>query len=251
LEQNEILKLDNIFLNSGLNESLNISFSLKRGENAVFFGPENSGVNIICPLAAGLIQGYSGDIFFDGKSIKSLDYIETHDFRTRLGYLQKDYGLISNMTVFENILLPLKYHSELSSAEIENIVNEQIMEMNLSHCKNLRPVKLTGSEKLKTAFLRSIMLDPDLILVEHSLEGQCIFNAQTFLKSLKKESATKAKSVIFVTYNPKLFIGIAERYIMLYNGRIVFEGSLEDFLLSDNQYLRQYFELADGPMKIE
>jgi phospholipid/cholesterol/gamma-HCH transport system ATP-binding protein len=251
LEVEKILKLENVSYKSEKDILDNISFSLNTGENLVLFGPENSGIEIICSIISGLIKTYEGDVFYKGKSVKSFGYLETHNYRRQIGYLQRDYGLISNMTVFENISLPLKYHSDLSSDEIERITDESIREMNLVHCKNLRPVKLTRSEKLKTAYLRSIAFDPDLILIEHSLAGQCLINVQTFMRSLKKESHSKTRSLIFVTYDPMLFTDLSDKYIMFYNGNIVFKGSRKDLSLTDNQYLKQYLESSiEGPMEI-
>jgi phospholipid/cholesterol/gamma-HCH transport system ATP-binding protein len=252
LEEIELLKLENVSCKSEKYESLsNISFSVKKGESVIIFGPEDSGIEILCPLIAGLISEYEGDILYKGKSIKSLDYLETHKYRKELGYLQRDYGLISNMSVLENISLPLKYHSNMTSAEIEELVDKHINGMNLTHCRNQRPVNLTRSERLKTAFLRSIMLKPDLLLLEHPLDGQCIFNAQVFFQALKTALLTKAKSAIFISYHPKLFIDLADRLIMLDKGNIVYTGSRADFSLSDNQYLKQYFNLLpNGPMAV-
>jgi ABC-type transporter Mla maintaining outer membrane lipid asymmetry ATPase subunit MlaF len=252
LEEIELLKLENISYKSEKYESLsNVSFSVKKGESLVIFGPEDSGMENICPIIAGLINGYEGNIFYKGKSVKSLDYLETHAYRKQLGYLQRDYGLISNMSVLENISLPLKYHSNLSSLEIEEFVDKHIKGMNLTHCRNRRPVNLTRSERLKTAFLRSIILSPDLLLLEHPVDGQCIFNVQSFFHALKKALIMKAKSAIFITYNPKLFFDLADRFIMLHKGNIVYAGSRADFSLTDNQYLQQYFNfLPDGPMAV-
>jgi phospholipid/cholesterol/gamma-HCH transport system ATP-binding protein len=252
LENSEILKLDNISYTAGSRNILkNISFSLKKGESAVIFGPEDSGIEIICPLIAGLAEGYHGEIYYKGRSIKTFNYLETHDYRKELGYLQREYGLISNMSVYENISLPLKYHSSLSGSEIDKLVNKFIKEMNMTHCRDFRPVNLTRSEKLKTAYLRSVALDPDLILLEHSLEGQCLFNVQAFLSALRKESITKSRSVIYITYDPRTFFDMAERFVMLYKGNIVFEGSRVDFSIVENQYLLQFFKTSsDGPMEI-
>ncbi len=252
MEGIELLEFENISYSSEKYESLfNVSFSIKKGESAVIFGPEDSGIENICPIIAGLFEGYKGNVYYKGRDIRSLDYLEAHQYRKGLGYLQRDYGLISNMSVLENIALPLKYHSNLSTIEIEELVNKQIKGMGLNHCRNLRPVRLTRSERLKTAFLRSIILNPDLLLLEHPVDGQCFFNAQFFFQALKTALLTKSKSAIFVTYHPKLFIDLADRFIMLDKGLIVYSGSRADFSASDNQYLKQYFNLLpDGPMTV-
>jgi ABC-type transporter Mla maintaining outer membrane lipid asymmetry ATPase subunit MlaF len=252
LEDVELLKFENISYSSEKYESLfNVSFSIKHGESVVIFGPEDSGIENICPIIAGLTEGYKGNVLYKGRDIKSLDYLEAHQYRKGLGYLQRDFGLISNMSVLENISLPLKYHSKLSSQEIEEFVNKHIKGMGLTHCKNLRPVKLTRSERLKTAFLRSIILSPDLLLLEHPMDGQCLFNVQLFFKALRTALLTKSKSAIFITYNPKIFTDMAEKFIMLDKGLIVYSGSCADFSSVDNQYLKQYFDLLpDGPMTV-
>lgn len=242
MEETFLLKIEDVSCESGKGDSLkNISFSVKKGESIAIFGPEDSGIEIICPLIAGLISGYTGNVYYKGLSVKSFDYLETHKYRKELGYLQRDYGLISNMSVHENISLPLKYHSKLSSKEIEVIVNWMIENFGMLHCKDKRPVDLSRSEKLRTAFLRAIVLDPELILLEHSLEGQCLFNSRIFLESIKQDLISRTISVIFAGYDPRLYMDLASVYIMLYKGNIVFNGTREEFKSMDNAYMRQYF----------
>jgi len=250
LEETFLLKIENVSCESEKGDSLkNISFSVKKGESIAIFGPEDSGIEIICPLVAGLISEYTGNVYYKGLSVKSFDYLETHKYRKELGYLQRDYGLISNMSVHENISLPLKYHSKLSSKEIEVIVNWMIENFGMLHCKDKRPVGLSRSEKLRTAFLRAIVLDPELILLEHSLEGQCLFSSRIFLASIKQDLISRTISAIFTGYDPRLYMDLASEYIMLHKGNIVFNGTREEFESMDNPYLRQYFNsLIDSPV---
>lgn len=247
-----ILILDKVSVISQNVEILKeVSFSIKKGEHVVIFGPENSGVDIICPVIADLIEDFTGEIFYKGKSIKTFDYLEKLSYKKKIGCIQRDYGLINNMTVEENILLPLKYHSNLSNKKIRNLVDKYIKDMNLDHCRSQRPVGLTQSETLKTAFLRSIILNPDLLLLEHPLEGQCILNVLSFIESFVKGLYSHDKSVIFITYEPKWFIDFSHKFIMLYRGKIVFSGSKDEYLAADNDYLLQFNNMTrDGPMMI-
>jgi lipopolysaccharide export system ATP-binding protein len=112
-------------------------------------------------------------------------------------------------------------------------------------------VDLTNAEILKTAYARAIALDPDLLLVEHALERQCLLDAQVFMKSLKEWALRDDKSVLIVTYEPERYVDFIDRFIMLYEGRIVFSGSREDFLAERNEYLHQYRASSmEGPMKV-
>ncbi len=252
MEPKECLKFDEVsYLGESSISLVDFSFSLLEGENLVIFGPENSGISLVCPLIAGTITDFEGTILYRGSSVKDFDFLAMHNYRTRLGYLQAGYGLINNMSVEENISLPLKYHSSISASEINVRVSELMAELHLDHCKNLRPVDLLKSEMLKTAYARAIALDPDLILLEHALETQCLLNAQTYLTSLMRRTFSEGSSVIVVTYEPERFAGFADTFIMLYKGNKVFQGDRGAFLEQKNPYLKQYMQASlKGPMRI-
>ncbi|HDP81291.1 MAG TPA: ATP-binding cassette domain-containing protein, partial [Spirochaetes bacterium] len=248
----DILRLEKVsFQSEYLGCLREVSFSLFPGENLVVFGPENSGTEAICPVIAGLEEEFEGEIYYRGRPVRPFDYFEKLNYRKELGYLQKNYGLINNMSVEENISLPLQYHSRLDATEVRAEVDRFIEELRLEHCRHRRPVALTAAETLKTAFCRAIALDPRLLLVEHSLEGQCLLNALGYLETLEKWARRNNKSVIFVTYEPERFVEFSDKFIMLYDGRTVFEGNRAEFVAENDPYLSQYRRsLTVGPMKV-
>jgi phospholipid/cholesterol/gamma-HCH transport system ATP-binding protein len=227
-----------------------ITFSLAQGENAVIFGTENSGIDGLCSVIAGA-KPFEGSITFQGLSISTLNENEKNQLRKKIVYMQKNFGLISNMTVEENIALPLRYHSSISSSEIDVLVENLIEEMHLDYCQDMRPIFLKPSEMLKTTYARSISLDPDLLLIEHPLEGQCLLNTITFLKNMKQRCENKTKSVIIITYEPLRFIDFSDRFIMIDYGKIVFDGGRDMMLNPEHDFVRQFLGFSgDGPMQI-
>jgi len=247
-----LLKIDNLSCTrEGVCRLKNISFSCNRGENMVFFGPEDSGMDTLVSFILDLDRDYEGSIYYRGRMLSEFDYTQGLKYKTGIGYLHGDYGLISNMTVEDNISLPLKYHSNLTVDEIKKVVNRAVDELNLDQCKKLRPIDLSRSEILRTAYARSIIMDPDLLIVEHAFEGQCPVNILSFTESLEKRAAHEGRSTFIVTYHPEQFIEQSDRFVMFYRGRIVFSGNRRDFLESDNKYLIQYKNVAPhGPMVI-
>ncbi len=146
MQGEELLRVESICFTDGSGATCrDVSFSLARGENLVIFGPEGSGAEVVCPLIAGTVISFEGDIFFKGRSVESYDYFERHTYRKELGYLQRSYGLINNMSAEENIALPLRYHSRMTSTEIDAHIDRLINELGLGHCRGLRPVALSGS----------------------------------------------------------------------------------------------------------
>lgn len=228
-----------------------LNFSIKRGDNVLFFGPENSGVNFIVNILLGLNQGYTGDVFFGEKSLKSFNYNDLIQYRKNIGYMHGEYGLISNMSAEENISLPLRFHSSLSSADVKKRVSDLIYELNLDHCKKFRPIDLMPSEILRTAYARAIALDPDMLIIDHAVKGHAAINLSSFFENLKKRDEAGNKTIIFVTYEPEKVLDIGDIFIMMYGGRIVFKGSREEFVAGGNPYLDQFKSGASsGPMVI-
>jgi len=228
-----------------------ISFNLKQGDNLLVFGPESSGITNLFDLIVRTDTGYEGQVLYKGESLKKLDYFGQLMHKKDIGYVHGDYGLLSNMNVEQNISLPLEYHSKMSVSDIKSHVGRIIDTLNLDHCKKLRPFDLTRSEILKTAFARAIAMDPDLLFIEHALEGQCPLNIKTMMDILIERSKLPDKSLIIITYYPQNFVDISDSFIMFFNGRIVFNGTKDDFLNSCNPYLLQYKNNSiEGPMVI-
>lgn len=246
-----LLEFDNVSCEFNLFSALKgVSFSIAPGESLVIFGTENSGIDGICSVISGL-HDYKGRILIEGKDLCEHDLDEMNRLRRDVVYMQGDYGLISNMTVEENIALPLRYHSKLRSSEIEEKVDGLIDVLHLDYCRDMRPVHLKPSEILKTSYARCIVLDPKLLLVEHPLEGQCLLNTLTFLKNLKKRCLDPACSVVIVTYEPMRFVEFSDRFMMFDYGKIVFDGPREMMSNPSHEFVSQFLGFSgDGPMQI-
>ncbi len=247
-----IIDVQNVtYTSNGIKLLDNISFKLKRGDNLLIFGPEGSGITSLFDLIIRTDSTYDGDVIYQGRSLKTLDYFGQLMHKKDIGYVHGDYGLISNMTVEQNISLPLEYHSKMTAAEIKKHVGKIIYDLNLDHCRKFRPFDLTRSEMLKTTFARSIVMDPDLLYLEFAFEDQCPLNVKTMMDILIERSKLPDKSLIIITYYPWNFVDISDAFIMFFNGKSVFNGLKEDFLNSCNPYLVQYKNNSiEGPMVI-
>ncbi|MBN1497091.1 MAG: ATP-binding cassette domain-containing protein [Spirochaetes bacterium] len=233
-------------------EPLNgVSFRVARGENALFFGIEGSGLKSIAPLMIGLEESYEGEVRYRGAPTRGLDYLAKLRHKNGIGYLHGDYGLISNMSVEENIALRLEYFSDYSPEEIREITGRMMRELHIYDRRAARPVELTGSQILRTAYGRAAVNDPDLLIIEHALVGHSALDLRSFMDMLRARTAHPDRSVVFITYDPQKFVDFADAFHMLYKGRIVFSGSRSEFLESDNPYLVQFRNVSpEGPMDI-
>jgi ABC-type transporter Mla maintaining outer membrane lipid asymmetry ATPase subunit MlaF len=235
----------------GMEPLAGLSFSLREGENAVFFGVEGSGIKTITPLLLGVENRCGGEILFRGEPVGGLDYLERLRYLNRIGYLHGDYGLLSNMTVEKNISLRLEYYSEYSREEIRSITTRLMTDLGILEHRTARPVDLSRSQILRTAYARAVAHDPDLLVIEFALIDQSPLDISSFMEVMKARTTQTEKSVIFMTYEPQKFVDFADTFHMLYQGAIVFTGTKEDFFRSDNPFLVQYRDVSlRGPMDI-
>jgi ABC-type transporter Mla maintaining outer membrane lipid asymmetry ATPase subunit MlaF len=228
-----------------------LSFSIGAGENTVFFGVEESGLWTLTQLMLNLEELYTGDIRYRGATLQGLDYLGKLRYKNEIGYLHGDYGLISNLTVEQNISMRLEYYSDYSPEEISGITERLMGDLNILDTRGARPVALTASQIFRTAYGRAVAHDPDLLIIEHAFVGQSPLNIRSFMDVLKRRVESRDQSVVFVTYDPQKFLDFADTFRMLYRGRMVFSGTRREFLESDNPYLVQYRDVAlEGPMEI-
>ncbi len=247
-----MLEFRNVSCNAPGNEPLaGLSVTLGEGENAVFFGVEGSGITTITPLLLGVESRYGGEILFRGEPVGSLDYLGRLRYLNRIGYLHGDYGLLSNMTVERNISLRLEYYSDYSPEEIRSITTRLMTDLHILDCRAARPVELTRSQILRTAYARAVAHDPDLLVIEFALIDQSPLDISSFMEVMRSRTSNPGKSVIFMTYEPQKFVDFTDAFHMLYQGRIVFSGTRDDFFKSDNPFLVQYRDVSlRGPMDI-
>lgn len=225
-----------------------ISFSLDHGKNLAIFGPEKSGKDLILPLIVGKIKPLKGTVYFDNLDMheKSRDELET--IRKRIGYVTGNSGLLNNLSVKENIMLPLRYHTSLDETKMSERTDELIELYNLNHCALDRPQKLTSGERLRAAFARALILKPFIILMDNALEGQCPVSLAHFMDIAQKDIAKNNISFIITTYNPTMIKKHVTRFMMMNAGTIVFEGNSIDHTF--NSYVNQYIHNPlSGPIE--
>jgi phospholipid/cholesterol/gamma-HCH transport system ATP-binding protein len=227
----------------------NFSFNLYHGQNVVFFGPEKCGKDLILPLATGKMHPKSGSVFFLSTDISKLSQTELYTLRKNFGYLLQNYGLINNLSVEANILLPLRYHEVKDEDEVKNTLNELLSFYHLKEKKDLRPFSLTESEKLRTSFLRALIINPRMIFIDSIENGQDPLKLSQFLDLAKIYFAAHDTAYLVTTYHVEIFVNHVNDFCLLYEGKIVFHGNGDITESPENPYLKQYLaRCANGPI---
>ena len=226
-----------------------LNFTLEKGENLVILGPEGCGKDLILDLLIGKRAPDTGTVRVNNEIIHDKDQDSLETYRSKVGYVSFNYGLINNLTVLENILLPLRYHTRMSEEDLIEKAMTFLLKYRIDHKSNQRPQMLTYNETLRIAFIRALITDPELLLLDNALGGQCPLGLAKFMELAHVDIEAHHGSFILATFEAGYFYNYADRFMLLYKGENVFDGPVEELTAAANPYVRQYlYDRLKGPM---
>ncbi len=166
------LRLENVTMAFGERRVFeNLSCSFPAGEISVILGGSGSGKSTILRLIGGLITPVSGRILVDGQDISSLPESELRLVRNKLGMLFQGGALLDSLTVFENLALPLREHSDLDPDAVAAQVHERLAAVGLRDVDALLPNQLSGGMRKRVALARAIIMNPMILLCDEPFSG--------------------------------------------------------------------------------
>lgn len=194
----------------------NVSFSVERGGAAAFVGREGSGKTSLLKLCLGMLLPTQGAVFVDGKDTRSLPARELLSLRGRIGFVQQAGGLLANLTILDNILLPLRYHN-LYDASQDPEIAELARSLDLSPHLARLPGELPESVQKRARLARAVALRPRLILADHPLAGVTEETAETIVRHLHAARGLPACAVITTSHTVQGARRLAETVYALDN----------------------------------
>ena len=201
------------------------TLSVAAHQTVAVLGDEASGVEQLAAYALGLGTPPAGRVLVFGTDIAGLTDRERLAFRRRVGYLPAGDGLLQNLTLRNNIALPLRFGSTASSRDIDGRVNVIVVAVRLGGAADRRPAQANEEECRRAALARAIAFDPGLLLLEQPFDGVTARAAAEILEVARGgETAEGARRTIFIT-GQELPAVVQRRCDRLY--RLTRAGSLE------------------------
>jgi len=200
----------------------NIDFKAGQGEFVAIMGPSGCGKSTLLNIIGLLDTPSNGQYYFMDKEVSTYRESQRTDLRKgNIGFIFQSFNLIDELTVYENVELPLLY-LRMSSKERKTKVNEVLERMQMSHRKNHFPQQLSGGQQQRVAIARAVVTNPKLILADEPTGNLDSANGEEVLK-LMQELNHEGTTIVMVTHSP----GHAERahrIIQLFDGQIVTEN---------------------------
>ena len=201
-----------------------VSLEIKKGEFVAIMGPSGCGKSTLLNILGTLDSSTSGKYFFDGKEIDKMSESQLTSFRKgNIGFVFQNFNLIDELTVYENVELPLVYLNSKKS-ERKKKVMEVLERMNIAHRAGHFPQQLSGGQQQRVAIARAVVTDCPLILADEptgNLDSTNGLEVMELLSELNRQGTT----VVIVTHSQR-DAKYAHRVIHLLDGRIVSEDRI-------------------------
>ncbi|MCX4334581.1 MAG: ABC transporter ATP-binding protein [Bacteroidales bacterium] len=204
-----------------------ISLHIDYGEFVAIMGPSGCGKSTLLNVLGTLDSPTSGTYTFDGKRLDVMTESQLSAFRKgRIGFIFQNFNLIDELTVYENIELPLMYMDVKPSLRKEK-VDRILDKVNLSHRKNHYPQQLSGGQQQRVAVARAAVADCRLLLADEptgNLDSRNGLEVMELLRDMNRAGTT----VVIVTHSQR-DAGFADRIIRLFDGKVIAENTYTDF----------------------
>lgn len=197
-----------------------LSLTIQRGEWAVLVGPDRSGKGLVLELCTGLCRPDRGTVRVLGRSLLSLDEEGLGDLRLHLGVVLQQPGLLTNMTVFNNVALPLRYHTLLSEDEVAARVRPWLEELDLISVRDRFPAALSAGEARCAAIARALVTEPDLLLLDEPVLGLDADRARRLADLLDRRRRGRTCTIVALLSGYSPLVERADRVAFIRNGRV-------------------------------
>jgi phospholipid/cholesterol/gamma-HCH transport system ATP-binding protein len=219
-----------------------INLVIQKAENVVVLGKSGSGKSTLIKCMVGLMEPDEGEICIFGKDMADVDYEELNQLRTRIGFLFQGGALYDSMSVYENLAFPLRHHKkDLGKEKLDARIKEVLENVGLPDAGNMMPAELSGGMNKRIGLARTLILKPEIMLYDEPTEGLDTATAKEISQLIIELKRTYEISSLIITHDIRCAKMTADRIVMLKEGFIVAEGSYDDLVKNEDEWINSFF----------
>ena len=228
-------------LSKSYNDNLvldNISFSIKKGDIVSVVGPSGSGKSTLL-RCIDLLEKSEGEILFEGKKLYK------GEIGKKIGMVFQQFNLFPHLSVLDNIILAPTKLKLMAKKDATKKAYELLDTIDLKDKANSYPNELSGGQKQRVAIIRTLIIDPDIILFDEptsALDPEMIGEVLELIKGI----ANTGKTMMIVSHEMGFVKNVSNRVLFLADGKILFDGKTKDFFDSSNDRIKGFLKKIEN-----
>ena len=223
----------------------NVSFNVEDGEAIVIMGPSGSGKSTILRLILGLETPQQGEVLIDNQNIAELNENRKREIRKKIGMVFQQGALFDSLSVGENVGYYLLEHSNLPFGEISDQVTKMLgfVGLNADEIIDKLPDQLSGGMQRRVAIGRALLsTDPKIMLYDEPTTGLDPLSTANVIDLIKKLHHQKHICSIMVTHQIADAIAVGNRFVVIVDGELAFDGSLDELRDSTDSKVKSFLD---------
>ncbi len=226
-----------------------VSFSAEERKITYVLGMSGSGKSTLLKIMIGAVLPEAGEVLFEDRDITKVPEGELDPYRKRIGMLFQQGALFHDLTVAENIALPMREHTALDESIIRIMIKMKLELVGLRDFDDLMPSQLSGGMQRRVALARALALDPSIIFFDEPTSGLDPIGRSVITKLISDLNRLMGITCIVVTHAVEEALRTADRIVILHLGKVVASGTPDEIRGSADAVVRQFITGSpDGPI---
>ena len=227
-----------------------VSLSIPRGKVTALMGASGGGKTTVLRLIGGQQRVSHDHVLFDRQDVGAMTQSALYASRRRRGMLFQFGALFTDLSVFDNVAFPLREHTQLPHALVRDIALMKLNAVGLRGARDLMPSEISGGMARRVAMARAMVLDPELIMYDEPFAGLDPIALGTAARLIRELNDALGITSLVVSHDLEETFRIADKVIILANGRIAAEGTPQEVRTSTDPLVHQFVNaLSEGPVK--
>lgn len=224
-----------------------LNLDIPRGEVVGVIGPSGCGKSVLLRAITGLKPPESGSVEVFGERLESLSRDERTAIERRWGIMFQDGALFSNLTVRENVMVPMREHTQLSRPLMHDLADMKIRLSGLAASAGDKyPSDLSGGMRKRAALARALALDPELLFLDEPTAGLDPITAAAFDTLVRSLQRALGLTVFLVTHDVDTLYATCDRIVVLGEKKVLAVGTIPELRKVDHPWIQEYFSGPRG-----
>lgn len=230
-----------------------VDLEISPGKTTAIVGPSGVGKSVLLKLIMGILEPDAGEIFVCGENITAAtSEIERNRIRQSLGVLFQSAALFDSLSVYENVAFPLRERTRCSQLEIHERVLSMLDALSLNEHMFNYPEEISIGMRKRVGLARALITQPQIILFDEPNTGLDPLGGQEVYDLIKLSRERWGFTGVVISHELPEVFQVSDRVAMILNGKIIEEGTPQEFACSRQPAIQQFLEgKIDGPIKIQ